>query len=120
MYRATRHIGGLFRACIGRRALGPGAWLIAGFPIAVASAHHSFTPHFDPDDTLSIAGVITGFEARNPHVYLYLEGTEDGGTLQAYVCESGGISSLERNGLTRLCAAVRSAFEEAGHRRALP
>lgn len=101
MYRATCHIGALFRACIGLRALGLGALLTTGFPIAVAVAHHSFAPHFDPDDRLSITGVITEFEARNPHVYLHLEGTEDGGTLQAYVCESGGISSLERNGLTR-------------------
>lgn len=88
-------------ARVGRRAIGLCAWLIAGLPITVTFAHHSFAPHFDPDDTLSITGVITGFEARNPHVYLHLEGTEEGGTLQAYVCESGGISSLERNGLTR-------------------
>lgn len=64
-------------------------------------AHHSFAPHFDPEDTLTINGTITEFEARNPHVYLHIEGTEDGGPPQAYVCESGGISSLERNGLTR-------------------
>ena len=101
MNRATRHICALLQACAGRRALVLGASAIAGLPIAVTLAHHSFAPHFDPDDTLSITGVITEFEARNPHVYLHLEGTEGGGALNAYVCESGGISSLERNGLTR-------------------
>lgn len=79
-------------------------WMLAAFPVAVA--HHSFAPHFDPEDTLSITGTITGFEARNPHVYLHLEGSEDGGPPQAYVCESGGISSLERNGLSRDMLAV--------------
>ena len=101
MNRATCHIGALLQACVWRRAFGLGASVIAGLPIAVTFAHHSFAPHFDPDDTLSITGVITGFEARNPHVYLHLEGTEDGGMPEAYVCESGGISSLERNGLSR-------------------
>ena len=64
-------------------------------------AHHSFAPHFDSNDTLSVSGTITEFEARNPHVYLHVHGTEDDGQTQAYVCESGGISTLERNGLTR-------------------
>ena len=101
MNLGTSHIGARFPACAGRLALGLGPWFIAGLPVAVTLAHHSFAPHFDPDDTLSITGVITEFEARNPHVYLHLEGTEDGGTPRAYVCESGGISSLERNGLSR-------------------
>jgi len=101
MNLGTGHPGARFPACVGRMALGLGPWLIAGLPVAVTFAHHSFAPHFDSEDTLSITGVITRFEARNPHVYLHLEGTEDGGTPQAYVCESGGVSSLERNGLTR-------------------
>ena len=101
MNRGTDYIGVLFPACVGRLALGLGTWLVAYLPVAVTLAHHSFAPHFDPEDTLSITGVITEFEARNPHVYLHLEGTEDGGMPQEYVCESGGISSLERNGLTR-------------------
>ena len=58
---------------------GFGIWMLVGFPAAGAFAHHSFAPHFDPDDTLSITGVITEFEPRNPHVYLHIEGTEEGG-----------------------------------------
>ncbi len=65
------------------------------------AAHHSFAPHFDPEDTLSISGTITEFEARNPHVYLHVDGAEDDGETQRYVCESSGISTLERNGITR-------------------
>lgn len=101
MNRGTDHMGARLPACIGRLACGLCVWLIAALPAAVTFAHHSFAPHFDADDTLSITGVITEFEARNPHVYLHLQGTENGGAPQAYVCESGGISSLERNGLTR-------------------
>ena len=74
--------------------------LLAGLPGQGGFAHHGFAPHFDPGDRLSISGTITEFEARNPHVYLHIDGTEGDGQSQAFVCESGGISSLERNGLT--------------------
>ena len=96
--------------------LGFGIWMLVGFPAAGTFAHHSFAPHFDPDDTLSITGVITEFEPRNPHVYLHLEGTEDGGAPQAYVCESAGISSLERNGLNRDMFAVGASVRIDGVR----
>ena len=67
----------------------------------VGSPTIAFAPHFDSNDTLSVSGTITEFEARNPHVYLRIDGTEGDGQSQAYVCESSGISTLERNGLTR-------------------
>ena len=75
--------------------------MLAVFPGTGAFAHHSFAPHFDSNDTLSVSGTITEFEARNPHVYLHIDGTEGDAQTQVYICESSGISTLERNGLTR-------------------
>ena len=100
----TRSICQRVTGCPGRIAHvipGIGVSLVLLLPGTGGFAHHSFAPHFNSDDTLSISGTITEFEARNPHVYLHIDGTEGDGQTQAYVCESGGISTLERNGLTR-------------------
>ena len=94
--RAAGRLGGSTRVI-----LSTGVLSLAAIPGTGGFAHHSFAPHFDSNDTLSVSGTITEFEARNPHVYLRIDGTEGDGQTQAYVCESSGISTLERNGLTR-------------------
>lgn len=66
----------------------------------VASAHHSFAPHFDIDKPISISGVVKEFEARNPHSYLHVEAVDENGKTQEYVCESHGYTQLTRNGIT--------------------
>jgi hypothetical protein len=37
-----------------------------------ATAHHSFSPHFDTSRKVSISGTIKAYEARNPHSYLHI------------------------------------------------
>jgi len=65
-----------------------------------ALAHHSFAPHFDSGRSVALEGTVVRFDARNPHSYLHLE-VEAGGERQRWVCESHGITMLERNGVTR-------------------
>jgi hypothetical protein len=66
----------------------------------VASAHHSFAPHFDSKKPVSISGKVTQFEARNPHSYLHIKAVDENGRTQEYVCESHGFTQLKRNGIT--------------------
>ena len=66
----------------------------------VASAHHSFAPHFDSRKPVSISGKVTKFEARNPHSYLHIAAVDENGRTQEYVCESHGFTQLSRNGIT--------------------
>jgi hypothetical protein len=66
-----------------------------------AAAHHSFFPYFYPDSSVTLTGTITQFEARNPHAYLHFDVTDETGESYAYVCESSGITQLERNGIER-------------------
>ncbi len=78
------------------------------FPAAVAAAlcssasfaHHSFAPHFDASKPVSISGIVTEFEARNPHSYLHIAAVDENGKTQEYVCESHGVTQLTRNGIT--------------------
>ena len=79
------------------RVLAP---LAAALIAPVASAHHSFAPHFDIDKPVSISGVVKEFEARNPHSYLHVAATDENGKTQEYVCESHGVTQLTRNGIT--------------------
>jgi hypothetical protein len=72
--------------------------IAAGAP--VAGAHHSFAPHFDSKKPVSISGIITGFEARNPHSYLHVRAIDENGRSQEYICESHGYTQLSRNGIT--------------------
>ena len=63
-------------------------------------AHHSFAPHFDASKPVSISGMVTEFEARNPHSYLHVAAVDENGRTREYVCESHGVTQLSRNGLT--------------------
>jgi Family of unknown function (DUF6152) len=76
------------------------ATLVVATSVAtVASAHHSFAPHFDINKPVSIAGKVTQFEARNPHSYLHIAAVDENGKTQEYVCESHGFTQLKRNGI---------------------
>jgi hypothetical protein len=76
------------------------ALLVASLVATVASAHHSFAPHFDSKKPVSISGKVTEFEARNPHSYLHIQAVDENGRTQEYVCESHGFTQLKRNGIT--------------------
>ena len=80
----------------GRLALAASLILTASF----ARAHHSFAPHFDASKPVDISGVVTEFEARNPHSYLHIAATDENGQTREYTCESNGVTQLSRSGLT--------------------
>ena len=82
-------------------------------------AHHSFAPHFDADKPVSIFGVISEFEQRNPHAYLHITAEDADGRMQDYVCESHGVTQLSRNGITpdMLAPGKRIGISGSQHRR---
>ena len=73
--------------------------LIAITAAKAGSAHHSFAPHFDAAKPVRITGVVTEFEARNPHAYVHIEAVDENGQTREYVCESHGVTQLTRNGI---------------------
>lgn len=70
--------------------------LVAWITGASAAAHHSFAM-FDTANPITLAGVVTGFEWTNPHVYIELD-VADGAGVKHWSIELGSPSILQRAG----------------------
>jgi hypothetical protein len=88
--------------------------LIAITAARTGSAHHSFAPHFDSSKPVRISGVITEFEARNPHAYVHIEAVDENGQTREYVCESHGVTQLMRNGISPAMLATGATITVTG------
>jgi len=86
----------------------------------LVQAHHSFAPHFDASKPVSITGVVSEFEQRNPHAYLHVRAENADGRMIEWRCESHGVTQLTRNGLTPEMLAPGTELRITGsqHRRA--
>src|SRR5580704_3751372 len=74
-----------------------GAWLT----VAPLPAHHAFSAEYDSKKSVTLKGIVTKVEWMNPHVYFYLDVTEDGGNIANWSLEMGPPNGLERSGWTR-------------------
>lgn len=66
-----------------------------------ALAHHSFAAEFDANLPVSIAGVVTRVDWRNPHIWIYVDATDDDGRVTHWEVEGGAPNSLMRAGFGR-------------------
>jgi hypothetical protein len=67
---------------------------------AVAFAHHG-TANYDTSKTITVKGVVTGFEFVNPHVQIYWEAKDDSGATQKWQGELTSPNRLTRAGWTK-------------------
>ena len=61
-------------------------------------AHHSFLAEYDGDKQVTIAGVVTEVDWRNPHTHFYLDVTKPDGTIEKWKFEGFPPNLLIRNG----------------------
>lgn len=67
---------------------------------APVSAHHSFAM-FDKKQKITLKGVVSKVEWRNPHVYFFVEDADEQGESIRYTIESGSINLMARKGWKR-------------------
>jgi len=77
--------------------------LVFGAALAVtpAVAHHSFSAEYDSKKPITLKGIVTKVDWMNPHVYFYLDVTDDSGNITNWALEMGPPNGLQRSGWTR-------------------
>ena len=68
--------------------------------VAAASAHHSFAP-FNTDTEKTITGVVNRFEWTNPHTWIWIDVTDEKGTVTTWGVEGMSPNYLSRRGWTK-------------------
>ena len=68
---------------------------------AGAQAHHSFSAEFDADRPVELTGIVTKIEWKNPHVWFFIDVTDDDGEVTSWGWEMGRPNGLMRRGWTR-------------------
>ncbi|HEY5622671.1 MAG TPA: DUF6152 family protein [Gammaproteobacteria bacterium] len=65
-----------------------------------AMSHHNFAAHYRVDETIEVSGVVTEFRFVNPHARLYLEVTNEDGSVETWMAEGDASVALRRSGWT--------------------
>jgi hypothetical protein len=73
--------------------------LLLGAP--AARAHHSFAAEYDSKKPVTLKGIVTKIDWMNPHVYFYLDVTDESGKVTNWGLEMGPPNGLQRAGWTR-------------------
>ena len=76
------------------------ALLIVMAPSGSAVAHHSVAGQFDPSKSISVTGVVSRVEWVNPHIYVYVDVTDDTGSVETWAMETVTPTMARRAGLT--------------------
>ena len=90
-----------------------GLCLGAAFPVL---AHHSFSAVFDADSPMEASGTVTKVEWRNPHAWIYVDVTDDEGSVSNWAFELGSLNGLRRSGWSRTTVQVGDEISVRGYK----
>lgn len=78
---------------------------LAAVPVLVLAAseatpHHAFSPVYDENRVITVAGVVTEFRFVNPHAMMVMDVTDEGGKVVQWTVEFAGRLNLSEFGWT--------------------
>ena len=76
-----------------------GIALVAGAKTMVA--HHSFAAEFDASKTFKMTGPVTKVEWMNPHIWFFVDVTDEAGKVTNWGFSGGAPGILQRRGIRR-------------------
>ena len=68
---------------------------------APAAAHHGRGSTYDMNKRVTLKGVVSRVDWRNPHVVIYMDVTDDSGKVVTWGFENAGVSQLAQAGYHR-------------------
>jgi Family of unknown function (DUF6152) len=78
-------------------------------------AHHAFASEFDEKRPVKLEGKVTRVELINPHSWIHIDVTDEGGKTTEWMIEGGSPNSLFRNGFTKTSLAVGTVIVVDGY-----
>lgn len=80
-----------------------------------AFAHHGRS-NYDVSGTVTVKGVVTGFDWVNPHALIYLDATDENGKVEKWIAETNSPNTLSRQGWTKNTVKPGDQITLVGHR----
>jgi len=65
-----------------------------------AWSHHNFAAHYNVNESVEIAGVVTKFRFINPHARIYIDVKNEEGKVESWMVEGDASVALRRSGWT--------------------
>jgi len=78
-------------------------------------AHHGRS-NYDVSATATVKGTVTSFEWTNPHALIYLDVTNESGTVEKWIAETNSPNTLSRQGWSRNTVKAGDLITLIGHR----
>ena len=83
--------------------------------VGAAHAHHSFATHYDASKSTQLTGVVTKWDFRSPHSFIFMNVPKDGGGATPYEVELHSLpvtytSAARSQNVTRRILLARSCL----------
>lgn len=81
---------------------------------SASRAHHSFSAQYDADNQITVRGLVTKVDWRNPHAYFYMDVEDDEGNIDKWAFEMSAPSALAERGWARDSLKIGDLVEVNG------